>query len=96
MTRSNMCMVYNVYRNVNNKSDVENIQSKITIGLKFQCDSKLDNHQIIEMNFILNKWYQAYKNYYKCRPFQKKSNQCSNNNTEDSEVLNHCAKKNQI
>ena len=87
------CMVYNVYGNVKNKSDVENIQSKITIGSKFQHDSKLDNKQIIEMNFILNKWYEAYRNYYKYRPYHQKNSNQQSSNIEDSDVLNHCTKK---
>ena len=58
-------MVNNVYKGVNNKLDVENIQSKSIIGSKFQCDSKLDNKQIMEINFISNKQYEAYKNDYK-------------------------------
>ena len=47
------CMAHNNgYKYLETKSESANVQSKITVGSQFQCESKLDHEKIIQMNFI--------------------------------------------
>ena len=57
-------MVNNVYGVIINQRIIDDIQSKLINGSKFQHDSKLEYRHVYLMALILKEWNESFTKYY--------------------------------